>query len=63
VLGKFDLEKVHDHVNWAFLLYLLKRCGFGEKWRDWIAHCITIVWGFPFLLMVHRLDFSLVLMD
>jgi len=25
------------------LLYLLKRFGFGEKWRDWIARCITTV--------------------
>jgi hypothetical protein len=34
VLCKLDLEKVHDHVNWVFLLYLLKRCGFREKLRD-----------------------------
>jgi len=26
-----------------FLLYLLKRCGFREKWRDWIALCISTV--------------------
>jgi hypothetical protein len=25
------------------LLYLLKRCGFGEGRRDWIAHCISTV--------------------
>lgn len=43
VLWKLDLEKVFDHVNWGFLLYLLKRWGFGEKWRDWIEHCISIV--------------------
>jgi hypothetical protein len=43
VLCKLDLEKVFDHVNWEFLLYLLKRWGFGEKWRDWIEHCIYIV--------------------
>jgi hypothetical protein len=33
VLYKLDLEKAYDHVNWGFLLYLLRRCGFGEKWR------------------------------
>jgi hypothetical protein len=29
ILCKLDLEKTYDHVNWAFGLYLLKRCGFG----------------------------------
>jgi hypothetical protein len=43
VLSKLDLEKAYDHVNWEFLLYLLKRCGFGEKWGDWIEFCISTV--------------------
>jgi hypothetical protein len=43
VLCKLDLEKAYDHVNWEFLLYFLKRCGFGEKLRAWIAHCIATV--------------------
>jgi hypothetical protein len=30
-------------VNWDFLLYLLQRCGLGEKWRDWIHFCISTV--------------------
>jgi hypothetical protein len=32
VLCKFDLEKAYDHGNLKFLLYLLMRCGFGERW-------------------------------
>jgi hypothetical protein len=36
-----DLEKVYDHVNWDFLLYLLQRYGFGKKWRAWIRFCIS----------------------
>ena len=36
VICKLDLKKAYDHVNWSFLLYLLKRCGFVERWREWI---------------------------
>jgi hypothetical protein len=38
VLCKLDLLKACDHINWEFLFYLLKRCRFVEKWRDWIEH-------------------------
>ena len=31
------------HVNWDFLLYLLRRYGFGEKLCNWIAYCISLV--------------------
>jgi hypothetical protein len=32
VLCKLDLKKAYDHVNWGFLLYMLRRYGFWEKW-------------------------------
>ena len=32
VLCKLDMEKAYDHVNWNFLLYILRRCGFEKKW-------------------------------
>jgi len=25
------LRKAYDHVNWDFLLYMLRRCRFGRK--------------------------------
>jgi hypothetical protein len=40
---KIDLEKAYDHVNWDFLLYMLRRYGFRGKWCSWIAHCISSV--------------------
>jgi hypothetical protein len=41
VICKLDIEQAYDHVNWGFLLYMLRRCGFGEKWCSWISHCIS----------------------
>ena len=32
VLCKLDIEKVYDHVNWKFLLAVIKKMGFGERW-------------------------------
>ncbi|XP_059626700.1 uncharacterized protein LOC132269503 [Cornus florida] len=41
VLFKLGVEKAYDHVNWNFLLYMLERIGFGEKWRRWIEFFIS----------------------
>jgi hypothetical protein len=41
VLCKLDVEKAYDHVNWKFLIYLLQRCGFSRRWRDWMYFCIS----------------------
>jgi hypothetical protein len=43
VICKMDLEKAYDHVNWDFLLYMLRRCGFGRLWCSCIAHCVSSV--------------------
>ena len=43
VLCKLDVEKAYDHVNCGFLIYMLERCGFLEKWRRWVSFCISIV--------------------
>jgi hypothetical protein len=44
VLCKLDVEKAYDHVCWKFLLYLLQRCGFSVRWRNWINFCISTAW-------------------
>ena len=43
VLCKLDIEKGYDHVNWKFLMVVLRKMGFGEKWIKWIDWCISIV--------------------
>ena len=41
VLCKLDVEKAYDHVNRKFLIYMLQRCGFSERWRSWMNFCIS----------------------
>ena len=36
VLCKLDIEKVYDHINWNFLLVVMQKIGFREKWTSWI---------------------------
>ena len=36
VLCKLDIEKAYDHVNWNFLMCMLRSCGFSDKWCQWI---------------------------
>ncbi|RVX18713.1 putative ribonuclease H protein [Vitis vinifera] len=43
VMCKLDIEKADDHVCWKFLLAVLKKMGFGERWIKWIEWCISIV--------------------
>lgn len=41
LLCKMDFEKDYDRVEWSFLLYLLRRMGFGVKGRSWIRECVS----------------------
>ena len=41
VLCKLDLEKAYDHINWDFLMLVMQKMGFGEKWAGWIRWCIS----------------------
>ncbi|GKC59255.1 cysteine-rich receptor-like protein kinase, partial [Tanacetum coccineum] len=41
LLFKVDFEKAFDSVNWNFLLDIIRQMGFGHKWINWIATCIS----------------------
>ena len=43
ILCKLDIEKAYDHVSWSFLLEILEKKGFPNKWRNWISFCISTV--------------------
>ena len=32
IMCKLDIEKAYDNVDWAFLLTIMQKMGFGEKW-------------------------------
>ena len=36
-LLKLDIEKVFDHVNWDYLLSIMTKMGFGERWISYIS--------------------------
>nr|KYP33990.1 hypothetical protein KK1_045098 [Cajanus cajan] len=40
MIFKVDFEKAYDSVNWEFLLYMLHRLSFCDKWRLWIKECL-----------------------
>ena len=42
ILCKLNIEKTCDQINWSFVLKVLKRMGFGEKWVGWIKWCMSI---------------------
>ncbi|RVW42423.1 Transposon TX1 uncharacterized 149 kDa protein [Vitis vinifera] len=43
ILCKLDIEKAYDHVDWDFLLAVMEKMGFGERWYRWIKWCLSTV--------------------
>lgn len=53
IICKIDMEKAYDHINRAYMDWVLQRMGFGTKWINWIRICVSspsfsiLVNGFP----------------
>ncbi|KAK0594545.1 hypothetical protein LWI29_014617 [Acer saccharum] len=41
LMVKLDFEKAYDSVDHSFLDDILGDMGFGQKWRQWMRHCIA----------------------
>ncbi|KAJ9556398.1 hypothetical protein OSB04_011012 [Centaurea solstitialis] len=41
LIFKVDFEKGYDSVSWEFLLDMLEKMGFGQKWRNWILKSLN----------------------
>ncbi|GMQ06217.1 hypothetical protein CsSME_00050882 [Camellia sinensis var. sinensis] len=40
---KLDMNKAYDRVRWDFLLMVIRRFGFSERWVKLIEQCISTV--------------------
>lgn len=43
LIQKVDFEKAYDNINWKFLLFMLRKFGFGDRWVKWIKACVCNV--------------------
>jgi hypothetical protein len=37
---KIDISKAYDRVDWRYLLNVMKKMGFCERWIKWIQMCL-----------------------
>ena len=41
---KLDMAKAYDRMSWVFVIQVLRRFGFGERFIDMVWHLIFNVW-------------------
>ena len=57
VVCKLDIEKAYDHLNWEFVLEVMRRKGFGQRLLSWISWCMSTA-SFSIIINGLRLVFS-----
>ncbi|GKD41675.1 cysteine-rich receptor-like protein kinase, partial [Tanacetum coccineum] len=40
IFFKLDFEKAYDSIEWGFLMAIMKKMGFGNKWCKWVDSCL-----------------------
>lgn len=48
---KLDIQKAFDQLSWSYLISILKKMGFGDRWIRWIKFSISTV---KYPLIVNR---------
>ncbi|GJV35020.1 retrovirus-related pol polyprotein from transposon TNT 1-94 [Tanacetum coccineum] len=41
LIFKVDFEKAYDSIEWGYLLEIMKRMGFGDRWCKWVIACLS----------------------
>ncbi|GKC22092.1 cysteine-rich receptor-like protein kinase [Tanacetum coccineum] len=40
IVFKLDFEKAYDSIEWGFLMAIMKKIGFGNRWCKWVDSCL-----------------------